>query len=321
VTAPLTIWCDLRLDDGSAELALLREGVAPHALVLARGADARARLGEADVAFGQPDAEAAAASARLRWIQVSTAGYTAYDRPAFAGALARRGALFTNSSSVYSDPCAQHLLAFMLADARQLPRSLRHQLTDRAWDSHETRAASYLLGGQRAVLVGMGAIALRLIELLAPLGLEVTGVRRRPRGDEPVRTVPLAALDAELARAHHVVCTLPASDETFHLFDAARLGAVRAGAVFYNIGRGSTVDLGALGAALDSGRLRAAYLDVTDPEPLPPDHPLWRSPACVITPHAAGGHADEQERLVRHFLANLRRFEAGQPLADRIVWP
>ena len=94
---------------------------------------------------------------------------------------------------------------------------------------------------------------------------------------------------------------------------------MKPGAVFYNIGRGTTVDQDALGEALRSGRLRAAYLDVTDPEPLPPEHPLWTTPNCVITPHTAGGHDNEWTRLVQHFLANLRRHEAGQPLLDRVI--
>jgi len=90
------------------------------------------------------------------------------------------------------------------------------------------------------------------------------------------------------------------------------------GAVFYNVGRGVTVDQPALLAALRSGRLAAAYLDVTDPEPPPPDDPIWSVPNCWITPHAAGGHQDESERVVAHFLENLRRFEAGDPLLDRV---
>ena len=111
---------------------------------------------------------------------------------------------------------------------------------------------------------------------------------------------------------------LPANEETTRLFDRRRFQAMKPGAVFYNIGRGTTVDQDALLDALRSGPLRAAYLDVTDPEPLPSDHPLWTTPNCVIT-HTAGGHSDEWNRLVEHFLANLRRHDAGQPLLDRVI--
>jgi phosphoglycerate dehydrogenase-like enzyme len=101
--------------------------------------------------------------------------------------------------------------------------------------------------------------------------------------------------------------------------NADRLSAVKHGTVFYNVGRGTTVDQDALLAALKSGQLSAAYLDVTDPEPLPTEHPLWTTPNCYITPHSAGGHKTEQERLVQHFLDNLRRFEKGETLQDRVI--
>jgi phosphoglycerate dehydrogenase-like enzyme len=94
---------------------------------------------------------------------------------------------------------------------------------------------------------------------------------------------------------------------------------MKPGARFYNIGRGTTVDQGALVHALESGLLGGAYLDVTDPEPLPEDHPLWSVPNCFITPHSAGGRGTERLELVRHFVANLARYAAGEPLLDRII--
>jgi phosphoglycerate dehydrogenase-like enzyme len=94
---------------------------------------------------------------------------------------------------------------------------------------------------------------------------------------------------------------------------------MKPGAIFYNIGRGATVNQEALVEALHSGRIAAAWLDVTDPEPLPDDHPLRREPNCFITPHIAGGHVDETGTLVRHFLGNLERFVRGDPLVDRVM--
>jgi phosphoglycerate dehydrogenase-like enzyme len=94
---------------------------------------------------------------------------------------------------------------------------------------------------------------------------------------------------------------------------------MKSDAVFYNIGRGQTVDQAALAEALNGGRLAGAYLDVTDPEPLPAGHALWTARNCYITPHTAGGHEDEFERLVRHFLENLARYERGEPLRDRVI--
>ena len=112
---------------------------------------------------------------------------------------------------------------------------------------------------------------------------------------------------------------MPASPETDRFFSADAFARLKPSAIFYNIGRGTTVDQQALATALTTGRLAAAYLDVTDPEPLPSDHFLWKAPNCHITPHTAGGHAEEFLDSVRHFLENLKRFQSGQPLIDRIM--
>ncbi len=115
------------------------------------------------------------------------------------------------------------------------------------------------------------------------------------------------------AAADVVMAVLPATAATRRFVGRAEFAAMRA-SVFLNAGRGSTVDTDALVAALGSGALRAAGLDVTDPEPLPRRHPLWRMPNVLITPHCAGNHAEYEERAARVFLDNLRRYAAGEPL-------
>jgi phosphoglycerate dehydrogenase-like enzyme len=121
-----------------------------------------------------------------------------------------------------------------------------------------------------------------------------------------------------LPDADHIVNVLPASQATTGFIDAQKLAKMKPTTVLYNIGRGDTVDQGALIDALSHERLAAAYLDVTSPEPLPTDHPLWSAPNCYITPHTAGGHHDELDRLITHFLSNLQKFVAGTPLQDRV---
>jgi phosphoglycerate dehydrogenase-like enzyme len=207
----------------------------------------------------------------------------------------------------------------ILAIARQLPQSWAQQAGDRAWKYAQTRIKSRLLEGQTFLLLGLGAIARRLLELLAPMKVNAIAVRRTVCGREPIPTFPYTKLRELIPQADHIVNLLPANPTTERLFDADCVAAMRHTALFYNIGRGTTVDQIALQAALETGRIGGAYLDVTDPEPLPPDHPLWRLPNCCISPHSAGGHSDEFERLVRHFLANLRRFERSEPLLDRRV--
>lgn len=323
----LTIYCNMDFSGDAS--ALLRSGVGGHRLVVPEAGTVGVlgvgtpdpRVEEADVVFGQPVAEQVMAAQRVRWVQLTSAGYTRFDRDDLRRAFAARGAALTKSSLVYDEPCALQVLAFMCAQARQLPAALDEQRGAHGWPHGELRARSTLLRDERVVLVGFGSIGRRLAELLAPLRMQVSAVRRRVRGDEPVLTFavddPRAA--RALAEAEHVVDILPDSPATRAHFDGPRLAGLKPGAVFYNIGRGTTVDETALAAALRSGALAAAYLDVTSVEPLPPDHPLWTTPGCFITPHTAGGHATEGPRLVQHFLDNLRRFVAGQPLRDRVV--
>jgi phosphoglycerate dehydrogenase-like enzyme len=329
----LEIWCNLELPE-PARAALVEgtrgpgqrlvwaaamsptnsaTGAADAALAAAGGGGARV------VAFGQPEADQCAGHPRLGWIHLSSAGYTPFDRADVRDALGGRGAQLTTSSGVFAEPCAQHALALMLAEARRLPPAIVAQARDQAWRKGELRRSSVLLLDQRVLLVGFGAIGRRLVQLLAPFGLDVHAVRRQPAGDEPVPVHDVARLEALLADADHVLDLLPGNAGTERFFGAARFAAMKRGAVFYNIGRGTTVDQAALREALLGGRLRAAYLDVTDPEPLPPEHPLWSTPGCVITPHTAGGHADEPQRLVAHFLDNLARYRRGEPLRDRVV--
>jgi phosphoglycerate dehydrogenase-like enzyme len=207
----------------------------------------------------------------------------------------------------------------MMAHARQLYPIHDVQRTTRSWPTEPFRRASCLLTGQRVLILGYGAIARRLIELLGPLQMEITAVRRHVRGDEAVPTVAVDGVIGAVAAADHVVNTLPEGAATAGFVRREHFQAMKPGAVFYNVGRGGTVDQEALREALESGHLAAAYLDVTDPEPLPPGHALWTTRGCHITPHVGGGHADEHERFVRHFLDNLRRYTTGQPLLDRVM--
>lgn len=321
----LTIWCNTKFADTAARR--LSDGVGAHRLIFAESANTSVlvagrsdpALAAADIAFGQPAVEDCMRHERLRWIQLSTAGYTRYDTEEFKEALRARGAVLTNSSGVFADSCAQHVLAMMLAIGRQLPQSLHDQFTDHSWHYTERRYDSRLLTGQTVLLLGFGAIGRRLAELLAPFRVNVLALRRQVRSERAVRVIPAEAISSALADADHVVNILPENEATRGFVNARRLACCKRGARFYNVGRGTTVDQSALLEALQSGRLGAAYLDVTVPEPLPPEHPLWNAPNCFITPHTAGGRHDQDDALVDHFLANLSAFERGEPMMDRVV--
>lgn len=316
----MNIWTNTRFPEPAA--TLLREGTAAHRLVEASDLssdEATEALLEADIAFGQPDADILMSSTRLKWAHISSAGYTNYDRDDFKAALQKRGAQMSNSSSVFDEPCAQHLLAMMLADARQLLPAYKSQLGDHAWNGQQGRDGSFLLNGRSVLILGYGAIARRLVQLLAPFEMKISALRRHKRGDEGIEIIGEDDLERAFAGADHVVNILPDNASTRGWMNEARFGQMKRGARFYNIGRGATVDQNALIGALESGALELAYLDVTHPEPLPPDHPLWSAPRCFLTPHTAGGFQGEERRLAEHFLGNLRALEAGEALSDRVV--
>ena len=321
-----TIWCNHDFSpQQQAERDLLIQGVGNHRLLLfdykedARNGVSRQALQSADIAFGYPDAQSVSDCEKLRWVHLHFAGYTSFDRDDLKQTLTRRGTALTNSSAVYDEPCAQHLLAMIMALARGLPTVLDVQRGDKSWPMLAVRSKLPLLNGQTVLILSFGAIARRLVELLTPLKMNLIGVRRVVRGDEPIPVVPVSAVDEWLPRADHVVNILPASESTANFLNAERLASLKRGAIVYNIGRGTTLDQNALMRELRGGRIAAAYLDVTEPEPLPPDHPLWETPNCYITPHTGGGHTTEKERQVKHFLDNLRRFEKGEALHNRIL--
>lgn len=316
----LTIWTNHEFN--VEQLDWLRAHIAPNHLIHSAGQVNNLTAGErdetcvhADIAFGQPAVEDIMASVSLKWVHITSAGFTRYDHSELRESLLANEVAFTNSSSVYDDPCAQHVFAMMLCHNRRLLLSATSHAEGR-WSYNTLRPIERIFGGEKVLIVGYGAIGIRLTELLAPFEVEIRGVRRTLTGNEPVPTFTVEELDQHLGWADHVVNILPASSSTQKLFDADRFAQMKPGAAFYNIGRGDTVDQDALIAALESGHVGAAYLDVTSPEPLPTDHPLWKAPNCLITPHVAGGMQNEAEVLLRHFGENYSRFIANEKLLD-----
>ncbi len=224
-SSSLRIWCNASFNEDA--MRILREGTAQHELLMAgnlassilRSSPSDEQFARAEVAFGQPDPAAIlSGAAPLRWAHLTTAGYTRYDHPDFRAGLSARNIPLTTSSHVFNEPCAQHLAAMMLALARQLPQSLHGQWNDRPWPYHERRLASRLLGGEMVLLYGYGAIAERLSELLAPYRMRLVGVRRRPRGDEPIEMIAEAEADRLLPEADHVIDILPENPSTIRYF-------------------------------------------------------------------------------------------------------
>ncbi|HET6407658.1 MAG TPA: D-2-hydroxyacid dehydrogenase [Chthoniobacteraceae bacterium] len=322
---PLRIYVDLGMTPDVREV--LERGTTGHELVFPKvpissvlvKAERDPQFRSADVAFGQPDLQAISEAAQLKWVHVSSSGITRYDTPEFRAQMAQRGISVSNSARVYNEACATHVLGFMLAQARCLPWALKSRAANGSDSWVSLRNSCTPLRAQTVLILGYGAIGKRLAEMLRPFDVEIIAHRRKPRGDEGVAVITDEGLPEVLSRADHVLNILPDSSSTRHFFNAERFELLKPGAVFYNIGRGGTVDQDALLTTLRSGRIKAAWLDVTEPEPLPNDHPLWAEPNCFITPHIAGGHADETLTLVQHFLENFDRFVRGEPLVDCVI--
>jgi phosphoglycerate dehydrogenase-like enzyme len=212
------------------------------------------------------------------------------------------GVAFANGASVHEGPAAEIGMALLLAAQRDLPRFVRQQDAE-TWRGGFTRG----MFGLRVVILGAGGLGSAMYDRLLPFGAQPVRVARSRRTDERGEVAALVDLPGLLSTAEAVVICLPLDDSTQGLVDAAFLAAMPDGAILVNIGRGAIVDTDALVAELTAGRLRAA-LDVTDPEPLPPRHPLWSAPGVVISPHVGCQVAtmpDAVEALIRRQIAAL----------------
>jgi phosphoglycerate dehydrogenase-like enzyme len=276
----------------------------------------RRELADADAFWTWPlfyDAELVSLLARhrprLRWVQLPTMGY---DPVELHGVPA--GVAVTTAGDAYAPTVAEHALTLLLALVRRLPEAVRNAEQHR-WDQSGATAIGTLHGATIAV-VGFGNIGREIAVRLRGFGARVVAVTRSGRPD-PLADEVIAAdrLHDALARADAAVLAVPLNAQTRHLIDARALAALRPHALLINIARGGVVDQTALTAALTEGRLGGAGLDVTDPEPLPPDDPLWTLPNALITPHVAGYGGDVAPRRILALVErNLRNFIDGRPL-------
>ncbi|MBU5435992.1 D-2-hydroxyacid dehydrogenase [Pseudoflavonifractor sp. MSJ-37] len=268
----------------------------------------------ATVILGCPPVADLAGAPHLKWLQTWSAGVDAYLAP---GVLPE-GAMLTSAVGGYGPSVSEHLLAMLLALWKKLPQYRDAQNDCRWTDFGEVKSPA----GSTVLIAGTGDLGSSFAKLMKALGTHTIGLRRdAARAAEGIDEMyALDQLDGLLPQADVVVLTLPRSPETDGLIDEARLRRMKADAVLLNGGRGTAVDCAALARVLRSGHLWGAGLDVTDPEPLPAYHPLWREERCLITPHVAGGEhlPATRGRLAQIALDQLRRYLAGEPLKNRM---
>lgn len=251
----------------------------------------------------------------LKWLQVFNAGV---DHPVFASIL-ERGVRLTTSSGSAAEPIAQTAITGMLYLARNFPRWMAGQ-RNRKWDQMLPPEFPRDLRGQVMLIYGLGKIGMEIARLARLLGLRVIGVRRNAVKTEHVDEIHTADKLAELLpKSDWLTLACPLNDETRGMVDAALLAKLPRGARVINICRGEVVDEPALIAALQSGHLGGAYLDVFAQEPLPADSPLWEMPNVVVTPHNSAASAGNDARINAIFLDNLKRWKNNQPLINEVT--
>jgi phosphoglycerate dehydrogenase-like enzyme len=264
----------------------------------------KAEIGWFDLYKKDDMVEAMRLATRLKWLNSVYAGLDAFP----LDLLRERGVTVTNGAGINAITIAEYVVMGMLTVAKGY-REVVHAQDRHEWlrDSPGTRE----LYGSKALLLGYGAIGQRIDAMLGGFEVEVTKVRRSPGPG----TLGPDEWRARLGEFDWVILAVPATPETDAMIGAAELAAMKPEAVLVNIARGAVIDQDALVAVLTEGRIHAAFLDVTTPEPLPADHPLWSLPNAHVTMHLSGRAQTRMfERAVERFLGNLSRYERGEPL-------
>lgn len=248
------------------------------------------------------------------WVQVFSAGV---DRCVGAERIANGSVVLTNMQKMSSPVIAEHVIALTFSLARQIPQFARVMPSGRWHRGSDISGRMLSLTGKTMLVIGLGGIGTEAARRAAALDMRVIGTRRSSReGPDFVDYVGLSDERYELAaEADFIVNALPLTPETTGLIDKSFFDAAKRGAYFINVGRGRTVVTDDLVAALESGQIAGAGLDVTDPEPLPANHPLWQMDNVIITPHVSGRDSNRARHLMI-FRENLRRFVAGEALLN-----
>lgn len=271
------------------------------------------RIADADIVLcNKTDitAEVMACAPKLKYVGVFATGYNNVDL-AYARA---HGITVCNVPGYSTDAVAQHTFAFILALVNRVGE---YNQTVAEGDWVRSRTFSYFplplaeLAGKSIGIVGYGAIGRRVADIAKAFGMSVLVYTRRPCGDPTVEQV---SLDELLCRADIVTLHCPLNEQSVGMMDAAAFAKMKQGAYFINTARGPLVDETALRAALDSGRLGGAGLDVLCDEPMTADCPLLGAPRCLITPHIAWAGCETRQRLIKQVAENIRAFQEGQPI-------
>lgn len=275
----------------------------------------RAGLATADVAYTWTlSPEELAGAPRLAWVHSSAVAVETLCLPE----LAARGVRVTNTRGVQAVPIAEHVLAVVLALAKQIPFTLDNQRRAHwAQDDYTGPRLPWLVQGRTLGLIGIGTIGRALAVRAGGLGMRVVALRRQS-DTTPIPGVAAVygrdRLHEMLGECDVLAIAAPLTPHTHRLVDRAAIAALRPGAVVVNVGRAAILDTDAVVEGLASGHLSGASLDVFPEEPLPSAHPLWTAPNVILTPHTSGFRQGHWDEVIAVFADNLRRFRNGEPL-------
>ncbi len=263
---------------------------------------------DADIIIGNIKPSLLAENKNLKWVQLSSAGSDVYA----ADGILDRSTILTNATGAYGSVISEHMLAVLLTLMKKIHLYQSNQAAH-IWRS-EGNAAT--VAGSKALIVGAGNIGGEFAKKLYALGCSVTGIRRHKVSSPEYIDGGMYLMEdmpSLLPSMDIVAASLPNTKDTYKVFDKDAFAQMKVGSYFINVGRGSAVDSDALAEALNSGHLRGAALDVTDPEPLPEDHPLWDAKNIIITPHISGMYnlPETLDRLVEIARYNLNAFLTG----------
>ena len=266
---------------------------------------------DADGILGAITPKLLAAGKKLRWVQIYSAGVERYLTPE----LRSSPVVVTNCKIIQGPNIADHALAMLLALTRNLHRTWAAQAREE-WTRGQYRMLE--LQGKTAVIIGLGGIGMQIAQRASGFGMRVLAVDPKDIPYTPLvaKVVPPDRLDTVLPEADVVFVAAPLTPQSQGMVGPRQFELMKKGSYFIAVSRGKLYDTGALVKALDSRHLAGAGLDVTDPEPLPKGHPLWKFPNVLITPHVAGQSDRVQERRMALLKENLRRFAAGEPLLN-----
>ncbi|MEJ2645117.1 MAG: D-2-hydroxyacid dehydrogenase [Gammaproteobacteria bacterium] len=248
---------------------------------------------------------------KVQWVHATSAGVDAILFPALIDSTVP----VTNARGIFDNAIAEYVLGLILSFAKDFMGTFALQRECR-WRHRDTER----IQGRRALVVGAGSIGRAIARLLKAAGLEVAGVARHHRDDDPdFGTVHATqALHGLLSEADYVIVAAPLTDSTRGMFGAEQFACMKATARFINIGRGPIVQTDALVTALRNGRPGGAALDVFETEPLPPEHPLWQLPQVIVSAHMAGDFIGWRDALSAQFIDNFHRWRQGLPLNNLV---